>query len=111
MLRLAETHITERWRYWGTMFTVNIVGTVLVLISAASSAAIQVLGFALLLPGSVCAALLPLQRLWVPSLWNCCQTDAAGFANALFIPTAVAINSLVWVLFRAYRLKNIRTVR
>ena len=97
--------ITAR-RFWGTMIAANVLGAVLVLVGAWASAAMQALGFILLLPGSLAATLLPLQRLWTPSLWRCCQTDAAGLANVLFLPVAVAINVIICWSYRVYKLRR-----
>lgn len=85
---------------------VNAVGAGLVFIGAETSAMIQFLGLALLLPGSLGAAVLPLQRLWTPGLWRCCQTDAAGLSNLLYLPVAITINLVAWWAFRLYRLRR-----
>jgi hypothetical protein len=95
-------------RYWGTVVVVNAVGAGLVFIGAETSAMIQFLGFAVLLPGSLGAAVLPLQGLWSLGLWRCCQTDAAGLSNVLYLPVAITINLLAWWAFRLYRLRRNR---
>ena len=101
-----EMSMSTTRRYWVVIVVANAVGAGLLFIGAATSAMIQLLGFALLLPGSLAAAMLPLQRLWIPGLWRCCQTDSAGLSNVLFLPAAITVNLLVFWAFRSYRLKR-----
>lgn len=83
-------------RQWAAIIAANLTGAVLVFIGAASNAAVQVLGLVLLFPGSVLAAVVPLEKLWHPVLWHCCQTDANGLSNILYLPVAISTNLLVW---------------
>ena len=97
-------------RHWVTVIAVNAVGAALIFIGGAGSAAIQVLGLLLLFPGSLIAALLPLQKLWQPVLWRCCQTDPAGLSNALYLPVAVLTNLLALWAVKLYRTRREPTV-
>jgi hypothetical protein len=89
-------------QHWGAIIGANAAGATLVFIGADASTAVQILGYLLLVPGSIVAAALPLHRLWHPSLWRCCQTDAAGLSNILYLPVAVVINLLMWWCVRLY---------
>lgn len=93
-------------RYWGAITVINAVGAGLVFVGAETSIALQASGFLFLLPGSLVAAALPLQRLWNPALWYCCRTDATGLSNVLYLPLAVAVNLLTWWAIRAYRIRR-----
>ncbi len=85
-----------RRTYWYAIGAANATGAVLVFIGANASAALQLIGLVLLAPGSLVAALLPLHRLWRPVLWKCCQIDATGFSNLVYLPVAIVTNLLVW---------------
>jgi hypothetical protein len=87
---------------WGAIIAANAAGAALVVIGAAGSAALQASGLLLLFPGSLVAAVLPLQKLWHPVLWRCCQTDSAGLSNILYLPVAVLTNLLVWWAIKLY---------
>ena len=94
---------------WGAIVAANAAGATPVFTGAASSAAIRRLGLVLLVPGSLVAALLPLEKLWRPGLWRCCQTDSAGLSNTLYLPVAVAMNLLAWRAIGLYRAKQSAT--
>ena len=73
------------------------------LMGSGASALIQIGGLALLLPGSLVAAVLPLHKLWHPLFWRLWQTDSIGFSNLLYLPVVVIMNMLVALSIRAAR--------
>ena len=89
-------------KYWTAIIAANLVGGVLVFVGAELNVGIQILGVLLLFPGSVIAAVLPLQSLWNPVFWRCCQTDSTGLSNALYLPAAIVINLLVGFALRLF---------
>jgi len=94
-------------KFWGIVAAIQITGAVLVILGAGRDIAVNVGGLALLLPGSVIAAILPLEKLWHPILWRLLRTDPWGLSDALYLPVAIAANLLVgWairILQRRYR--------
>jgi hypothetical protein len=82
-------------KYCGLIIGLQFSGVVLVLVGSGASALVQIAGLGLLLPGSLVAAVLPLQKLWHPLLWRLWQTDSIGFSNLLYLPVVVILNLVV----------------
>lgn len=98
--------MTSVRKYWCAVAAANAAGAALVFIGANASTAIQLIGVLLLAPGSLVATLLPLQKLWFPLLWKCCQIDATGLSNLMYLPVATAANLLVWWGVRIWFLRR-----
>ncbi len=98
--------LSER-TYWGLVAAIQTTGAVLLILGAERDIAVYFGGLALLLPGSVIAAILPLEKLWHPVLWRLWRTDPSGLSDTLYLPVAIAANLLVgWairILQRKYR--------
>lgn len=62
----------------------------------------QVIGLALLLPGSAIAAFIPLHRLWFPYLWSRYRTDAWELSDFLYLPTVILVNLLLYWIVNRY---------
>ena len=85
----------NRYRCWWSWFAIIQLVGVGLYISA------QVIGLALLLPGSAIAGFIPFHRLWFPYLWNHYRTDEWGLSDFLYLPTAILINFLLcWSVSR-----------
>lgn len=85
-----------------TWVALNLAGALLVFVGSQSALVVYLGGFLLLLPGSLVAALIPFHKLWLKGLWRCCQTNADGLSDVLYLPTAFAMNALTWFLIRLY---------
>jgi hypothetical protein len=81
-------------RYWTALAMVNAIGVALAIAGASWSLELYLLGFVLLLPGSLVACFLPWHFLWFSD---------AGIAasDLLFLPVCVAFNVLFcWIVLR-----------
>jgi hypothetical protein len=93
--------LTNILQSWKAFLLIQGLGTLMVLIGAATNVATQVIGLAMLLPGSAMAAIIPYR--WfdlLPALGRLTKSDAAGISNVIYLPCAVLINAAVFYLVR-----------